>query len=291
MTDRRSTRASVALVGLVAAFMAVPGVSHGATKPVLGGTNSRMAREDAARGIPFAKLDQALSAKVQRVVANPSIFRRLPVQVIDCDPKMYHFLLNNPEVIVNIWQVMGISKVQMVRTGATSLNASDGAVASGTVHVAYTDNDTQVVYCEGVYDGPMFPKPLRAQCVLLIKAGYVQETNGRYFVTTRCDSFIHLDNVGFELLAKTFQPMVNKSADQNFVETANFVAMVSRTSERKPTGMSKLGNRLQNVSPEVRAAFITTAQQVAIRSEKNRTIVQTEARGTPQHQLPTTVRR
>lgn len=291
MTDRRSTRARVALAWLAAALIAAPSVCHGATKPALAGTNSRMAREDAVRAIPITKLDQSLSAKVQRVVASPSIFRRLPVQVIDCDPKMYHFLLNNPEVIVNIWQVMGISKVQMVRTGATSFEASDGSGAAGTVHVAYSDHDTQVVYCEGVYNGPMFPKPIRAQCVLLIKAGYVQETNGRYFVTTRCDSFIHLDNVGFELLARTFQPMVNKSADVNFVETANFVAMVSRTSERKPTGMSKLGNRLQNVTPEVRAAFITTAQQVAQRSERNRTIVQTDARSTPQQQLPTTVRR
>ena len=278
MRDRRSAQARAALLWLAATSLFAPGICLGAAKQVPAGNNSRAAREDAARSIPMSKLDRSLSAKVQRVVGNPSIFRRLPVQVIDCDPKMYHFLLNNPEVIVNIWQVMGISKVQMVRTGPTSYEASDGAGSAGTVQVAYSSGDTQVIYCEGMYEGPMFSKPLRAQCVLLLKAGYTQEANGRYLVTTRCDSFIHLEHVGLELLAKTFQPMVNKSADMNFVETANFVSMVSRTSERKPTGMAKLGNKLQNVSPEVRTAFIQTAQQVAQRSEQNRSVVQTDPR-------------
>src|SRR5262245_19827523 len=78
-------------------------------KPPSGPTNSRAARDDAARLIPFDKLDPAVAAKVKSVVANPTIFRRMPTQVFDCDPKMYVFLLRNPEVIVNIWQLMGIT--------------------------------------------------------------------------------------------------------------------------------------------------------------------------------------
>jgi hypothetical protein len=114
--------------------------------------------------------------------------------------------------------------------------------------------------------------------VLLLKAGYMKQSNGRYLVTTRCDAFIHLEHVGLELLARTFQPMVNKSADVNFVETAAFVSTVSRTSEVKPTGMAKLGDRLQNVSPEVRTQFIDLTQQVASRARQNRSsIVRTSA--------------
>ncbi len=244
-------------------------IRSSAAKSPSGASNSRLAREDARRAVPFARLDPSLTANIQRVVENPSIFRRLPLQVIDCDPKMYHFLLNNPEVIVNIWQVIGITKVQMTRTGPTRFEATDGAGAAGTVHIAYSDHDTQVIYCEGLYDGPMFPNPLRAQCVLVVKASYAQKSNRRYFVTTRCDAFIRLDHVGLELLAKTFQPMVNKSADVNFVETASFVGMVSRTSELKPAGMVKLGNRLQKVSPAVRDQFVKVTQQVAVRARQN----------------------
>ena len=283
MADRRSTPARAALLSLVAASMLLAIGRFAAAASPADASNSRMAREDATRSLPFARLDAALAPKIKRVVAKPSVFRRLPVQVIDSDPKMYHFLLNNPEVIVNIWQVMGITKVQMTRTGPNAYEASDGNGAKGTVNVAYSDQDTQVIYCEGIYDGPMFPKPLRAQCVLVVKAGYVQETNRRYYVTTRCDAFIRFEHMGLELLAKTFQPMVNKSADINFVETAAFVSTVSRTSELKPTGMTKLGNRLKNVSPEVREEFIKVSQQVALRARKNgAALAQSDTRGTSQ---------
>jgi hypothetical protein len=64
----------------------------------------------------------------------------------------------------------------------------------------------------------------------------------------------------------------------NFIETAAFVSTVSRTSEVKPTGMAKLGDRLQNVSPEVRTQFIDLTQQVASRARQNRSsIVRTSA--------------
>jgi hypothetical protein len=266
MADRHWTPVCAALLA-IGSLVPVPETAF-AGKFEGSATNSRFAREDASRAIPYAQLEPSLAPRVQRVVKNPSIFRRLPVQVINCDPQMYHFLINNPEVIVNIWQVMGITKVQMTRTGPISYEANDGAGASGTVHVAYSDRDTQVYYCEGIYDGSLFPKPMRAQCALLIKATYSEQPNGGYLVTTRCDAFIHLDNVGIELLAKTFQPMVNKSADVNFIETASFVSMVSRTSEQKPQGMQKFANKLQNISPEVRTQFVDVAQKVAQRKSQ-----------------------
>lgn len=269
MLDHWICRARGALLALVAAGL-LAGTVQAAPVAASSGTNSRIAREDALRNLPLAKVDSRLAGPIQRVIHNPSVFRRLPVQMLDCDPKLYHFLLNNPEVIVNIWRVMGITKVQMRRTGPITYEAADGDGAAGTLYVAYSDSDTQVVYCDGVYEGPMFSKPLRAQCVLLLKSGYTKQPNGRYLVTSRCDAFIHLESVGLELLARTFQPLVNKSADVNFIETAAFVSTVSRTSEVKPAGMAKLGGRLQDISPDVREQFIDLTQQVAERARRNR---------------------
>lgn len=283
MGIRRMTPACGAFALLTGWLLLLGHGTTAAARTLGGATNSRPARDDATKGIPFAKLDPRLASRVQRVVSSPSVFRRLPVQMIDCDPRLYHFMLSNPEVIVNIWQAMGITKVQLTRTGPTSYEADDGAGAAGTLHIAYSDQNTQVVYCEGVYQGPMFPKPLRGQCVLLLKAAYKQDANGRYYVTTRCDTFIHLDNMGVELLAKTFQSVVNKSADLNFIETASFVSMVSRTSEVKPTGMARLGNKLENVSPPVREEFITLTQQVGTRAQQHRSsLAQSGEAGSPQ---------
>ncbi len=201
------------------------------------------------RAIPLDKLPDDLRPKVESVLKNTSVFRRVPVQVIDCDPDLYLFLARYPEVVVNIWQVMGISKVALVRTGPHSYRGNDGAGTTGSVHLCYSNHDTQVVYTEGSYEGPMFNRPIRAQCVLVLRAGYIQETNGRYYVTNRLDTFIHIDHAGLELVAKTFNPLVTKTIDINFRETISFVGTVSRTAEANAPGMQRLAGKLTSARP------------------------------------------
>jgi hypothetical protein len=218
-------------------------------------TSSRAAREDAVRSMPLDKLDGPMREKVNATIEGTSIFRRLPVQVIPCDPDMYLFLVRNPEVVVGIWEVMKISNVALERTGSDTFRASDNAGTLCNVKYCYSDHETQVIYAEGSYSGPMFNRPVRARCVLLLKSGYMQETDGRYYVTSRMDTFIEIDHAGVELLAKTLQMLVHRAADYNFVETAAFLATVSRTAEVNPPGMQRLAGKLTNVDPQVRDRF------------------------------------
>jgi hypothetical protein len=243
------------------------------------GTSNRQVRDEAMRAIPMDKLPADLRPKVASVLKNTSVFRRVPVQVIDCDPDLYLFLARHPEVVVNIWQVMGISRVSLVRTGANSYQGNDGAGTTGAVSLCYSNHDTQVVYAEGSYEGPMFSRPLRAQCVLVLRAGYVQETNGRYYITNRLDTFIHIDHAGLELVAKTFNSLVNKTVDVNFRETIAFVGTVSRTAESNAPGMQRLAGKLTGVEPEIRDEFSRISTEI---SSKN---AEREAAGPPKSTL------
>ncbi len=94
----------------------------------------------------------------------------------------------------------------------------------------------------------------------------MREANHRDYVTCRMDAFIHIENMGIDLLAKTFQPLVTKSADYNFSETAAFVSMVSKTAERNSRGMVRLAAKLTATEPEVRQQFATMATQVGERA-------------------------
>jgi hypothetical protein len=226
-------------------------------------TSSRAAREDAIRSVPMDKLDDATREKVAGAISNASIYRRLPIQVIDCDPDLYLFLVRHPEVIVGIWDVMKISNVALTRTGPDTFRASDGAGTNCQVKFCYSNHETQVIYAEGSYDGPIFNRPVRAKCVLILKSGYMQETNGRYYVTSRMDTFIQIEHVGVEILAKTLQPLVHRSADYNFVETAAFVGTVSRAAELNAPGIQRLAIKLPKIEPEVRQRFSDLAVEVA----------------------------
>jgi hypothetical protein len=237
-----------------------------AANPFVDPATSRQAREDAVKQIPFDKLDANEQRAVSGVISNPSIFRRLPTQVIDCDPEMHLFLIRHPEVIVNIWSVMGVSKVALERTGTDTFRASDGAGTVGRIKFCHSSHDVHVIYGEGTYEGPMFNRPLAARCVLLLKTSGMHETNGRYYVTNRLDAFIQIDHVGVELIAKSFQPLVSKSADYNFAETSAFLANVSRTAEVNTPVMLRPAEKLTAIAPQVREEFAQVTISVSERS-------------------------
>ena len=112
---------------------------------------------------------------------------------------------------------------------------------------AYRSADTHVIYSTGTYDGSLSPAKIRGESVVVLKTEYHRDAAGRTRITSRLDVFLHLDNVGIEWIAKTLQPLLGKTADHNFAETASFVASLSHTAEANPAGVARLSNRLPHV--------------------------------------------
>jgi hypothetical protein len=231
-------------------------------------TSSRAARDDALKSIPFEQLDATARAKAAAVLRNVSFFRRMPIRVTQCDPDLYLFLVRHPDVIINIWHVLDVTKVTMEETGPGTFRMGDPAGTQGTVEFLYCDHDTLVIYTEGSYDGPLFVRPVKGRGLLLLKSGYVREPDGRYYVTSRLDAFMRVDHLGAEILAKTFQPLVGKVADINFTYTADFLGNLSRTAERSDDGLKRLASKLTEVRPQVRDEFAQLARRVAEKADE-----------------------
>jgi len=233
-------------------------------------TSSRTAREEAVRAIPWRALDDGSRQDVQAVIKDTSIYRRLPTRVIDCDPDLFTFLLRHPDVVVDVWRLMGISAVKLDAVDANTYHGTDGSGTTGNLRYVYANwgaeaNNTAVVYADGAYDGKPLVTALRAQSVLLLRSASVQETDGRRYVTVRVDSFIHIDQMGVELVAKTVQPWINKTADQNFIETCGFASTFSRTAEKNPQGMQRLASRLNTVDEPTRQELVELCYRTAAR--------------------------
>src|SRR3990172_1682165 len=150
-------------------------------------TSQRAAREEAIRAIPWKRLAEPQRRKLQYVVKNAGIYRRLPTRVIDCDPDLFSFLLRHPEVVVDVWQMMGVSRVTLERIAEQAFRGDDGAGTTGNVCYLYADwgpdaHNLAVVYAEGAYDGKPFIKPLRARSVIVLQSVAAQKTNGRNYV-------------------------------------------------------------------------------------------------------------
>jgi hypothetical protein len=228
-------------------------------------STSDASRHDALRSIPLGRLSDADREKVNFVLSNVSLFRRLPVKTIDCDPALYLFLMHHPDVVVNIWEVFKISRLQL-REGDENqfrLLESTGAAMAGKF--VYQSRGTHVLYGEGVYQGPLFPRPIKGRGVLVLKTAYVQQPSGRYHITSRLDCFLNIDSLGAELATKTVSPLLGKTVDNNFVQTLAFVGSLSRTAEVNSLGVERLASQLTHVQPDVREQFADLAADVSDR--------------------------
>lgn len=234
--------------------------------PPMPGLLDKQTQQDAMAAIPLDRLNAEAQAKLQPVISQPSIFRQLPTTVTPSDPDLYMFLIRRPEVVVNMWQLMGVTKVQIQRTGDYTFNAADGAGTVCQVELIYGDRNLHIYYGNGTYEGPLLHRLIRGQCVMVVHSDYSQSADQQNFVTSRLDMFVRLDNVGAEILAKTLHPLVGRSADHNFTESTKFLGQVSRAAEAQSTGLQQLGARLTNIDAEVRDEFLKIAGAVHARA-------------------------
>jgi len=173
-----------------------------------------------------------------------------------------------------VWRVMGVSQVALNRAPNGVYHGTDGAGTQGTVRYLFSNwganaQNLAVIYADGAYTGAPFVTPLKAQSIMLLRSSAVRETNGRHYITVRIDSFVRIEQLGIEIIAKTVQPWINRTADQNVIETLTFVSNFSRTAEKNPTGMQRLACRLNGIDEPTRNALVSlcfrTAQRYAQR--------------------------
>jgi hypothetical protein len=238
---------------LILGFVGLIGGEVAAAEKPFEATTSEEARAEAIKAISLSRIAPQYRERVAAVLQETSIFRRLPTQVVDCQPAMFTFMAKNPEVLVQIWRELGITKVELDRIDGNTFRMSDAAGTTGrlTIVEQTCEPDAQnrfVMLADGGYEGKPFSKPVNAQCVILLRSGSVVEHDGRTYVAARLDSFIHIDRASLEVFAKVVQPLVGRIADRNFSDTITFVGGFSQAAETQPARIKHLAESLENVS-------------------------------------------
>jgi hypothetical protein len=239
------------------------------------GSSTRSNRDQATKLIPYSQLNVPTREKISEVVESASLYRRLPINSITADPDYFRFLVRYPEVVVNIWQLMGITQMTTARTGPFTLDTDDGAGTQSTLDLIYGNENLHVFYGQGAYEGPVFKRKINGRCVLILRTDYRQDQQGQSHVVNQMDVFLKLDNVGANLVAKTIQPIVGSTADQNFLDSLKFLQRLNETTVQNGPGVQHMANRLQ-LDDDVRQKFIEAAGLVYERAENQR--VQAEQR-------------
>ncbi|QDV73170.1 hypothetical protein Spa11_13640 [Botrimarina mediterranea] len=240
-----------------------------------GGSESSDARQAALRAIPWQSLTAADRPEVQRIVTDATLYRQMPTRVIDCDDELFAYLVDHPELIVDSWNVMGVSRLRLEPIAPGRYRVADTAGAAGDIRVLHREGGgaaplRMLLLAEGSYQAPPMPSSIDGQSVILLRAEPIEERNGRCYLTTRLDTFIRFEGPATKLVAKTLKPLILRTADHNFVETMRFVALFSRTAETNPDGMVRLAGRLEQVDAATRDEFAARVRVTADRYAERR---------------------
>ena len=240
--------------GITVVLIALVCASQSFADPLTVGSSSKTFRYQTLQAIPFHQINQATTDKISEILNKPSIYRRLPVTAIKADPDYFRFLVRYPEVVVNIWQLMGVTQMSTKRTGPYTISSNDGAGTVSSLELVYGTENLHIFYGTGTYEGPFLKRKLTGKCVLVLQSDNQPDVKGKPISTSQLDVFLKVENATIGLIAKTIQPLVGTTADHNFVESLKFVQRLNETTEKNGPGVQRMGERL-NIDQNVREEF------------------------------------
>jgi hypothetical protein len=234
------------------------------------GSSSRHARRRAEEALPLHKMAKSDQLAIQKSLQSTTLYRRLPVELFACDGNLLGFSLDKPEAIVDIWRLLGISRLSLDPTGPDQWQFADGYGTVGQLRLAYRERRQHggmlVFHGKGAYTGPLSPKNLTGGCVLMVRYREAEPTvDGRLRQAIQVDAFLDMDGIGLEIVTRTLQPLIARSAAANLHEICLFMASLSDAALANPHAVATLAGRLTRTSEPDRKTLAAIASSVGTR--------------------------
>ncbi len=227
--------------------------------------------------IPWNSLDEQSRKQVREVVDGKTFVRHMPQQVGYCDPGLYDFLVSHPDVVIELWELLGVTQISLKETGPDQYLLKEGTATTSRVEVLYKSKNLCIVYALGEYEAPLMPRKIKGDVVLVLKSRYGRDKEDRPVVQSDLDAYVRIHNPGAEMLAKVMIPVVGKIADSNFEQTVGFVMNLSEAAQEDFEPFQDYARRMRNVRPEVAEEFAVVTEAVFDR-EVDRYVAQAAAR-------------
>jgi len=228
------------------------------------GSSSRETRKRAEAAVPLDHMAAAERRTAEEAIARTTLYRRLPAASVACDAALLDFVLQKPETLVDVWRVLGISRLALDPSGAGRWRLSDGYGTVGTVqllHQERTDHGgVYVFHGRGAYEGPLAPRQLTGSCLVVVRhAAAPLAAGGRPRRTVHIDAFLDVDGIGLEIVTRTLQPLIVRSAAANLHEISLFVTQFAAAAARNPAAVARIAERMSRTDPQDRRTLVVLA--------------------------------
>lgn len=264
----RTAAADVADLANVTGVADMADMTGGATARSDTGSSRRESRRRAVEAVPLARIAESQRRSIELCLKAATLYRRLPVETIPCDSALLDFAVTKPEAVVDMWRVLGISRLTLDPVGERQWRLSDGYGTVAVLRLVHHERQPRggllVFHGRGAYTGPLSPKNLTGSCVLLVRhSPAMPAVDGRERQSIQIDSFLDVDGVGLEIVTRTLQPLIVRSAAANLHEICLFMATLSDSARNNPEGVAVLASRLGQTAAADRQTLATIARRSA----------------------------
>jgi hypothetical protein len=242
--------------------------NQSATQPQTNFDVERTQKQNIIKNIPWDDLTPAAKQKVSSIVQNHTLYHHMPTQAFFCDPEVYQYFLEHPDLLVGFWEGLGMTQISLreLDVNRYSMIESTGTVAN--IGVLYRTTKYCAIYAKGEYKGPFMTRKIDGDALLLLQTRFARNADSEPIIVCRLDVFVKIDSLGADLLTKLFAASLGKIADGNFEQTLGFVSHVSDTSAISAESVKRLTKSVKSVRPEVRDDFADVVDRVAIRAAR-----------------------
>lgn len=234
------------------------------------GSSSRSTQQDALTRLPLDELTDEQRGRVEAVLKRRSMFRRLPVISIDADSEVYNHLTHNPESVVGIWRVLGISRFTLDQTGPTEWYGDAGDGSTGTIEVLSRTPNRHLLLCTGKYKSPLLPKPIEATAVMHLQTQYLMAEDLQPKVVHGLDLFVMFPSHTVDTVARVIAPVSHMIADRNFRELSLFVRFMNVAMERQPGWVEQTIQRIDGIDREQRIELMKLSARVYVAARQRK---------------------
>jgi hypothetical protein len=228
------------------------------------GSSGQEARRRAAAAVPLDRIPEQQRKVVGQCLRSATLFRHLPAETVTCDPALLEFVLAKPEVLVDLWRTLGISRLALDPAGPGQWRMSDGYGTTGIVRLLHQERTPRggmlVFHGRGGYTGPLAPRQLTGSCLVVVRhAALEPDVQGRPRQAVQIDAFLDVDGLGLEIVTRTLQPLIIRSAAANLHEICLFMSQFSAAGQRNPAGVARLAERMSRTAPADRRTLARLA--------------------------------
>lgn len=210
-------------------------------KPVeeRGRGKDRGSRATTSAPIPAALPLDELPAAARRVISQPTLSCRGPVEEFVGSPAMYRWLLDHPDRAARAWRRLGAQCMDIVDAGGGVYRWTDGQGKEVRWWTIHDDPTRRIWYAEGSARHGLLPTvPFRA--VVVLKHGEGPEANGRARITQQADLYLQTDSKAAALIARLLGASAPQLAEQGLAQLEMFFSRLVIYTDRHPDWVEPL---------------------------------------------------